>query len=68
MEHKKTGRPSKGLRKRLPVRLPERFATAAQSAAEQRGLSFNDFVAELISAELGLPYEEQEALPLKTSA
>lgn len=64
MEHKKTGRPSKGDRDRLPVRLPKAFAAAAKQHAARRGQTFNDYVAELLAADMGMPYTDQEALSL----
>jgi predicted DNA binding CopG/RHH family protein len=64
MEHKRTGRPSKGDRDRLPVRLPKAFAEAAKNHAARRGLTFNDYVMELLAADMGVPADQQEGLPL----
>jgi hypothetical protein len=63
MEHKKAGRPSKGDRKRLPVRLPTHLAEAAQKYAERTGRTFNDLVEQLLAAEVGDTLT-QEGLPL----
>jgi predicted HicB family RNase H-like nuclease len=64
MEHttvrKKTGRPSKGDRRHLSVRLPPALADQVQQHAASQGLSFNDLVSMLLSREVGLPYSCSE--------
>ncbi|WP_431878999.1 hypothetical protein [Amycolatopsis sacchari] len=67
MEHKKPGRPSKGDRERFTVRLPEQLAAAARKHAARRGLTFNDLVGQLLAADLGMTYDQQEELPLSAA-
>jgi hypothetical protein len=69
MERRKTGRPSKGPRKRKPLQLPIPLATAAEVQAQQYGMSFNDLVARLLVEHLHeqgvqVSYVGQEGLPL----
>ena len=64
MEHRKPGRPSKGDRERFTVRLPEQLAEAARKHAALHGLTFNDLVGHLLAADLQVPYDQQEGLPL----
>lgn len=64
MERKKPGPPSKGPRKQLKVRLPEPLLVAFQQKAREQGMSVNDFVGQLAAEVTGLPYNQQEALPL----
>ncbi len=64
MERKKTGRPSKGDRTRIETRVPTPLYHAAKSRAETRGMTLNDLLGELLAAEVGLPYQSQEGLPL----
>lgn len=58
MERKKMGRPSKGRRRNLSVRLPPAFADQVQQHAASQGLSFNDLVSLLLSREIGVRAEE----------
>ncbi len=62
MEHRKTGRPSKGEREVVRARLPVHLRTALQDEAARRGVTLNDFLGELIAREVGVPYSSQEAL------
>jgi hypothetical protein len=64
MERKKCGRPSKGDRRPVFARLPRALADAAQEHAARQGMSINDLVGVLLSREVGVPYSDQEALPL----
>ena len=64
MERKKCGRPSKGDRRPVFARLPRALADAAQVHAARQGMSINDLVGLLLSREVGVPYSDQEALPL----
>ncbi len=64
MERKKTGRPSKGDRTRIDTRVPTPLYLAAKSCAERRGMTLTDLVGELLAAEVGQPYQNQEGLPL----
>ena len=67
MEHKRPGRPSKGARKQVKVRLPDALAVAFQEEAERRGISITDWIGQFAAEQTGVPYETQEALPLTTS-
>jgi hypothetical protein len=62
--HKKPGRPSKGSRKQVKVRLPDALAAAFQQEAERRGISITDWIGQFASEQTGIPYQPQEALPL----
>jgi predicted HicB family RNase H-like nuclease len=64
VESKKIGRPSKGERHRIPLRLPPRLAEAAKVTAASKGVTFNDMVGELLARETGVPYNLQEGLDL----
>jgi predicted HicB family RNase H-like nuclease len=63
MERKKTGRPSKGSRRRFTARLPVDLAEAATKRAAALGMTFNDYLGQLLAQETGVPYTEQEAIP-----
>jgi predicted HicB family RNase H-like nuclease len=64
MERKKTGRPPKGERTLVNFRVPPTLHQAAKERAQEQGMTMNDFLGELLSAELGVPYQSQEGLPL----
>jgi predicted HicB family RNase H-like nuclease len=64
MERKKTGRPSKGERTPINFRVPPALHIAAKKHAEDRGMTLNDFLGELLAEEVGVPYQIQEGLPL----
>jgi predicted DNA binding CopG/RHH family protein len=64
MERKKTGRPSKGDRRHVSFRLPTPLIAAMQTRAAQKGMTVTDLVGELVAAEIGMPYQTQEGLPL----
>jgi hypothetical protein len=69
MERRKTGRPSKGPRKRKPLQLPIPLAEAAEAEARRSGMTFNDLCARLLADHLlkqGIPVEHpsQQELPL----
>jgi len=64
VEHKKPGRPSKGSRKQVKVRLPDALAVAFQKEAERRGISITDWIGQFASEQTGIPYQPQEALQL----
>lgn len=68
MERKKTGRPSKGDRTPISARVPIPLYDAAKSHAEQLGMTLNDFLGELLAAEVGVPYQNQEGLPLSKAS
>lgn len=62
MERKKPGPAGKGPRKQVAVRLPLALADAAQEYAAQRGMTFNDWLGEMLAERTGVPYENQGAL------
>lgn len=62
MERKKTGRPSKGARKQVNVRLPLPLVQAAHEQALQQGVTLNDFLGELLAEKTGVPYQHQGVL------
>jgi len=64
MERKKTGRPSKGDRRHVSFKLPTALLVAMRDHAAQRGMTATDLVGELLAAEIGIPYQFQEGLPL----
>lgn len=64
VEHKKPGRPSKGSRKQVKVRLPDALAVAFQQEAERRGISVTDWIGQFAAEQTGIPYQPQEELPL----
>lgn len=64
MESKKVGRPSKGERNRITLRLPPRLAEGAKQTAASKGVTFNDLIGELLAEHVGIPYDAQEGLDL----
>lgn len=68
MERKKTGRPSKGDRRHVSFRLPTPLLDAMREHADQRGMTVTDLVGELLAAEIGIPYQAQEGLPLEKAS
>lgn len=62
MEHRKIGRPSKGEREVVRARLPIALRRAVEERAKTLGMSLNDYVAQLLSADTGVPYTDQEEL------
>jgi predicted HicB family RNase H-like nuclease len=63
----RVGRPSKGARRRVEVRVPVLLAEALETAAAQDGQAVSDWVTELLAERLGLPYPRQERLPLSAA-
>src|SRR4051812_46191656 len=64
--HRKPGRPHKGPRRQMTVRIPEQLVMHMLADAERRGLDHTTWVVEAIAAKLGQPSpcSVQEALPL----
>lgn len=62
MERKKTGRPSKGDRHKLAVRVPRKLADAVAARAAALGMTVNDYVGLLVAEDTGVPYSDQEAI------
>lgn len=63
-ERRKTGRPSKGPREEMTVRLPIELAAAVRDLAGKRGQTIQALLGELLAEQTGVPYEPQEALKL----
>lgn len=64
MERKKTGRKSKGTRREVRARVPVPLFEALHKAADEAGVTFNDYVGEHLSKLVNVPYSPQEALKL----
>jgi predicted HicB family RNase H-like nuclease len=64
MERKKTGRPSKGERRKTTLRLPVDLFAAAEQYVQQHGGSLNDFMVQVLADKLAQPQSQQEALPI----
>lgn len=67
MERRKPGRPSKGVRVDMKVRVPPTLRDAFQAEAEKRGMTVNDLAGEMFAQLTGTPYSRQEALPLSNA-
>jgi predicted DNA binding CopG/RHH family protein len=52
----------------IAARLPRPLADAVGEYAAQKGMTVNDLIGELLAERVGMPYQEQEALPLTKSA
>lgn len=68
MERKKTGRPSKGDRAFVNFKLPRPLIAAMKEQAAERGMTITDLVGETLAAEVGVPYQLQEGLPLNQAS
>lgn len=64
----KIGRPSKGDRKRVEVRVPRSLAEALENAAASAGQNVNDWMVDVVAERLGHPMTRQERLPLQDVA
>lgn len=62
------GRPSKGERKRVVVRMPLPLVAELEAEAERRGLDVTTWVTELVADRLRYPLTRQERLPLSQPA
>lgn len=65
MQRRKPGRPHKGDRKQVKVRLPVALAEAFLAEAARRGMTINDWIGEFAAEQTGVPYAPQEGLPLE---
>ena len=63
-EHRKPGRPSKGPRERIDLRVSPALKAAIEKAAAEQGMHVNDFVGELCAASTGVPYSQQTGVQL----
>jgi hypothetical protein len=68
MERRKPGRPSKGDRRLVSYKLPVPLLEAVREHAARRGMTATDLVGELLAAEVGMPYQTQEGLPLNKAS
>ncbi|MEO9240046.1 MAG: DUF1778 domain-containing protein [Jatrophihabitantaceae bacterium] len=64
MEHRRPGRPSKGQRERLQLRLAPELKAAIERAAASEGMTANDYMASLAARATGIPFSPQEAMSL----
>jgi len=62
MARGKIGRPSKGDREEVRARVPVPLRRALRQEAARRGMTYNDFVGEILADAVGVPYSNQEAL------
>lgn len=62
VERRKPGRPSKGDRGHISALLPRPLLAAAHEHAALTGMTLTDLIGELLAAEVGVPYQTQEAL------
>jgi len=62
------GRPSKGPRKRVEVKMPLSLAAALENQADEAGQDVGTWVVELVAQTLGHPLPGQERLPLNDAA
>lgn len=62
VERRKPGPPSKGEREEVRARVPVALRRALQQEAAHRGMTYNDFVGEILAEAVGVPYSQQEAL------
>jgi hypothetical protein len=64
MERRKPGPVPKGNRILVNYRLPAHLVDAVREQAKQRGMTATDLVGEAVAANVGVPYMDQEGLPL----
>ena len=64
----KPGRPSKGPRKRVEVKMPIPLAELLEQRARRDGTDMNDWLVALVARQLGFPLNRQEQLPLSDAA
>lgn len=67
MQRRKPGRPSRGEREPLYVKMPVHLLETLRFHAAGRGMTVTDLVGETLARELGIPYMKQETLPLTSS-
>jgi predicted DNA binding CopG/RHH family protein len=68
MERRKPGRPSKGDRRLVSYKLPTPLIDAVRKHVAERGMTATDLIGELLAAEIGMPYQTQEGLPLNKAS
>ncbi|MGH3616311.1 MAG: hypothetical protein ACRDRK_27695 [Pseudonocardia sp.] len=68
MERKKPGPPSKSNRRLVNFKLPVHLIDAMKVHAAQHGMTATDLIGELLAAEVGVPYQLQEGLPLNRAS
>ncbi len=57
------GRPSKGLRARVDFWIDPAVKNAAVAKATALGMSFTDYIGQLVAKDIGLPAANQEGSP-----
>jgi uncharacterized protein (DUF1778 family) len=62
------GRPSKGPRKRVEVKMPVALAELLEKRANDDGQDVTDWVVRLVAERVGYPLPGQERLPLNDAA
>jgi hypothetical protein len=67
-EPRKAGRPSKGPRKRIPLKVPIPLAELIEQHAKRNGVYVNDWVIAQLAASVNFPLTRQEQLPLNDAA
>jgi predicted HicB family RNase H-like nuclease len=68
MAERKRGRPSKGVRKRIPLKVPVPLAELIEEQARRNGVYVNDWVMDQLARSLGYSLNRQEQLPLNDAA
>jgi hypothetical protein len=68
MAERKRGRPSKGVRKRIPLQVPVPLAELIEEQARRDGVYVNEWLTDKIAKSLGYPLTRQEQLPLNDAA
>lgn len=68
MERKKPGPAPKGDRRLVNFKLPVHLIDAMKLHAAREGMTATDFVGELLAAQVGVPYQIQEGLPLNKAS
>ena len=64
----KPGRPSKGPRKRVEVKMPIPLAELLEQHVRRNGQDVSDWVVSLVAERLDFPLNRQERLPLSDAA
>lgn len=68
MERRKPGRPSRGDREPLYVKMPVHLLQALRFQAAGQDMTVTDLVGEALARELGVSYMDQETLPLREAS
>ena len=68
MAQGRPGRPSKGERERIDLKVPPALKLAAMKVAAESGMTLMDFVGGLLAEATGVPYMAQEAMRLRQAS